>query len=48
MANIEDIEGVPGVFGGVKVDTPTNDATTIGGIGTEKIDKKATVDSVCG
>ena len=25
MANIEDIEGVPGVFGGVKVDTPTND-----------------------
>ena len=48
MANIEDIEGVPGVFGGVKVDTPTNDATTIGGIGTENIENKATVDGVFG
>ena len=48
MANIEDIEGVPGVFGGVKVDTPTNDATTIGGIGTENIENKATVEGVFG
>ena len=48
MANIEDIEGVPGVVGGVKVDTPTNDATTIGGIGTENIENKATVDGVFG
>ena len=48
MANIEDIEGVPGVFGGVKVDTPTDNATTIGGIGTENIENKATVDGVFG
>ena len=48
MANIEDIEGVPGVFGGVKVDTPTNDATTIGGIGTENIENTAPVDGVFG
>ena len=48
MANIDDIEGVPGVFGGVKVDTPTNDATTIGGIGTDNIENKATADGVFG
>ena len=48
MANIDDIEGVPGVFGGVKVDTQTNDATTIGGIGTENIENKATVEGVFG
>jgi len=48
MANIEDIEGVPGVFGGVKVDTPTDNATTVGGIGTENIENNATVDGVFG
>lgn len=48
MANIEDIEGVPGVFGGVKLDTPTDNATTVGGIGTENIENKATVDGVFG
>ena len=48
MANIEDIEGVPGVFGGVKVDTPTDNATTVGGIGTENIETNATVDGVFG
>ena len=48
MANIEDIEGVPGVFGGVKLDTPADQATTSGGIGTENIENKATVDGVFG
>ena len=48
MANIEDIEGVTGVFGGVKLDTPTDNATTVGGIGTENIENKATVDGVFG
>ena len=48
MANIEDIEGGPGVFGGVKLDTPTDNATTVGGIGTENIENKATVDGVFG
>lgn len=48
MANIEDIEGVPGVFGGVKVDTPTDNANAVGGIGTENIENNATVDGVFG
>ena len=48
MENIEDIEGIPGVFGGVKLDTPADQATTIGGIGTENIENKATVDGVFG